>query len=257
MTDGIVNIIAHNLSRGESDFKVSRRLLSGENALLVEQGVFVASNEYYREYDCPCGNGTSMITRIGSPGYYRYEAACSHEDIMQDLPVDAEDVELMCFDVTAYRKCASLAEQVDEAVKLLKGNAQGVIVTHFSNEAKAELRDATRNKGGRPPRTKHSFSQKQIAKIFGVSEQTVYKWEHGLAGGPKGYTAEMRKTGDLEGLLKCVVEYNRLKDFKDVLNTKDIIRDGFNEEEIAAINGKIQELLQMKRRGEDILKTLT
>ena len=67
----------------------------------------------------------------------------------------------------------------------------------------------------------------------------------------------MRKTGDLEGLLKCVVEYNRLKDFKDVLNTKDIIRDGFNEEEIAAINGKIQELLQMKRRGEDILKTLT
>ena len=63
MTDGIVNIIAHNLSRGESDFKVSRRLLSGENALLVEQGVFVATNEYYREYDCPCGNGTSMITR--------------------------------------------------------------------------------------------------------------------------------------------------------------------------------------------------
>ena len=51
MTDGIVNIIAHNLSRGESDFKVSRRLLSGENALLVEQGVFVATNEYYREYD--------------------------------------------------------------------------------------------------------------------------------------------------------------------------------------------------------------
>ena len=37
----------------------------------------------------------------------------------------------------------------------------------------------------------------------------------------------------------------------------DARKIGFNEEEIAAINGKIQELLRMKRRGEDILKTLT
>lgn len=254
---GIVDVIASHLAQGVCKFKIPRRMVAGEDSDLGKQRVFVPTNEYYREYDCPCGNGTARIMRVRSLGGYRYEATCDHEGFMQDFPVAADDVELLCFDPEAYKKESALVKMVDEAIRKLRPKPPAVTVANFTDGAKDVLLDLVKSKGGRPARTKHSLTQRQMAKIFGVSEQTVYKWEHGIVRGPKGYTDGMRKAGDLDGLLKCVEEYNRLKDFKDVLNTKDIIRNGFNEEEIAAVNGKLQDLLRMKRNGEDILKTLT
>ena len=86
-------------------------------------------------------------------------------------------------------------------------------------------------RGGRPEKGKALYSQKVMAEMLGVSEDTVYRWERGDGNAPSGYSRELRERGRVDELTAFVKDYKTNRYVKDVMNSKHLVRN-MSEEQV-------------------------
>jgi len=85
--------------------------------------------------------------------------------------------------------------------------------------------------GAHPPRKLVSkFSQKEMAEMLHVSEDTIARWDKGESSPPAGYSRELRERGTLEQLRKFFEEYDGRLSVKDVWNSKHLVRNMSEEQ---------------------------
>lgn len=108
------------------------------------------------------------------------------------------------------------------------------IATLGRGRAKDEARIEPAGDGrGRPSgRTRSGFTQKQVAKWFLVTVREVKRWESGEASPPKGYSKELRMSGDWKRMETVLTDYWDLKRSQgaDVYSAKMVLH-GLSDEE--------------------------
>ena len=110
------------------------------------------------------------------------------------------------------------------------------------------------NKGGRPITPQDgtdahaNFSQKRIGEIFHVSEGEVANWEKGRRKPPFGYSADLRKRGDITEIMSIAETYLKDKELNKKIDAKHKQRyvEGQTENEA----GMVEEARHSHREGK-------
>lgn len=140
---------------------------------------------------------------------------------------------------------------IDEIVSRLAEKPLSAIVSDFSLKAFNDISKAAhRNPPGRPTKSSNAFTQEQIAKAFKVSVSRVEHWDAGRGNPPPGYSRKIREDGDLVAICECVRKYDPNYKVKHALSSKDVVRDGYNDNMVAHGAGQICDALNNLRNGE-------
>lgn len=116
-----------------------------------------------------------------------------------------------------------------EAIRDFYSDLEAALAQRKNNPARAlphEPKTATMSLRGRGAK----FSQKDMAKALGVSEDTIARWDKGESSPPPGYSRELRERGTLTQLETFIKEYKGRSRVKDALNTKHVVRNMSEEQ---------------------------
>lgn len=128
-----------------------------------------------------------------------------------------------------------------------------LVVADFTPEALHKISKAAHTKPpGRPTKQNRSFTQTEIAKMFDVTTSRVEHWDAGRGNPPQEYSRAVRESGDLSVLAKCVEAYKATRNVKDVLASKSVVRNGFDETMVAHGTGQVRDALNNLRNSEDL-----
>lgn len=107
MTEAL-HYIKAELSRGQSQFFVPARILREEDRPLLHHHALVFRGEYLPKIACSeCGELVEVRRRVDETGEPHYSALCLHCEVLEERSVAPEEVELLTFQIRAFRQYVS------------------------------------------------------------------------------------------------------------------------------------------------------
>lgn len=116
MTEALRYIKAE-LGRGNSQFFVPARILREEDRPLLHRYALVFRGEYLPKIACPeCGELVEVRRGVGETGEPHYSALCLHCEVLEERSIAPEEVELLAFQIRAFRQYVSNPKETGEYV---------------------------------------------------------------------------------------------------------------------------------------------
>ena len=116
MTEALRYIKAE-LGRGQSQFFVPARILREADRPLLQHKALVFRGEYLPKIACSeCGELVEVRRRVDETGEPHYSALCLHCEVLEERSVAPEEVELLTFQIRAFRQYVSNSEETGEYV---------------------------------------------------------------------------------------------------------------------------------------------